>query len=436
MEPSQRKRITRNIDSLINLTDFDQLCQACYSNQLLSYTMIQNIYHFEPENHTEYTDDEDTIRRMRHKRLFLKITKRGPEAFEKLRQIFIALKYTDALNVLFGAGEDMISIRSSKITGTATLGNDVDNDAQVDQENIEDPNIMNNVGLNRQTSLSSTNNDNNTVLHEYNGLILPRKSISVQPASSITIDPKIGTYPMESKNKRGIFFMVKSDEHQSELDEDDHSLLSLFQQMAFKLYAYSNITLNKFHELLEQLLSSDVINGIECFVLALRSGGRIIDGEQRITFNDGSVVKVEEIQQHFYSQQCKHLVGKPKIFIYPYSEISNRTLSHTNRIQTDSIGQQVHLKHVSQLSDVINCYATTKGFMDQRDDENYKRYIQNFVDVIAEHACDTHFENMLKKIQKNVAVLSVSRGQYLQMSSYDNISFNKVLYFNPGVNVN
>ncbi|XP_037821484.1 caspase Dronc-like isoform X2 [Lucilia sericata] len=432
MEPSQRKRITRNIDSLVNLTDFDQLCRACYSNQLLSNTMIQNIYNYEPENYTEYTDDEDTIKRKRHKRLFLKITKRGPEAFEKLRQIFIALKYKDALNILFGADEDMISIRSSKITGTATLANDVDDN----EENIEDHNNRDNVGLNRQISLSRTNNDNNTDLHEYKGLIQPRKPIFVQPATSITIDPKIGTYPMESKNKRGIFFMVKSDEQQSELDEDDHSLLSLFQQLDFKLYAYSNITLNKFHELLEQLLCSDAINGVECFVLSLRSGGRIIDGEQRITFNDGSVVKVEEIQQHFYSQQCKQLVGKPKIFIYPYSEISNRTLSHTNRIQTDSIGQQVHLKHVSQLSDVINCYATTKGFMDQRDNENYTRYIENFVDVMAAHACDTHFENMLKKIQTNVAVLSVSRGQYLQMSSYDNISFNKVLYFNPGIHVN
>lgn len=237
---------------------------------------------------------------------------------------------------------------------------------------------------------------------------------------------------MESKNKRGIFFMVNSDDHQrQELDDDAHSLLSLFQQLGFKLYAYNNITLTQFFYLLEELLSSDKINDIECFVLVLKTSIRLIENVQYMTFSDGSVVKVEQIQTFFYHRNCKQLYGKPKIFLYPCSESPNK---YSTQIQTESVSNGVGFKHVAQLSDVINCYATTISMMDEHNNENYSRYIQCFVNVVAQHACNTHFENMLKIIHSHVATLGKTFG-YLQMPSYDNISFNKMLYFNPGINL-
>ncbi|XP_065360667.1 caspase Dronc-like [Calliphora vicina] len=424
MESNQRKRIEKNIDSLVNLTDFDKLCLACYDGHLLSSKMIQNICHYLPQTISEDCGVDDKIKRERHKLLFKKITKRGPDAFEKLHKIFTALKYKEALHILFDADEGMISLSSSKKTGKPTSGNNIDK------------NIINDTALiGQSTHTCRTNNDTNITLHEYEGLIQPKKPISVQKANRITIDPNFGTYHMESKNNRGILFMVSSDKQQHELYDDDHSLMSLFQQLGFKVYAYSNISLNKFLELLDELLSSDNINDIECFVLALRAGGRLIDGVQWTTFNDGSVVKVEDIQKYFYHQRCKQLVGKPKIFIYPYSEVPNKCVSSSREIQTDSVGREVRLKQVSQLSDVINCYATTKGFLDHRDNENYSCYIQNFVDVVAAHAFNTHFEDMLKIIQDNVEKLSIKRG-HLQIASNENISFNKILYFNPGIIVN
>lgn len=226
-----------------------------------------------------------------------------------------------------------------------------------------------------------------------------------------------------------------ADERRLGADEDAHSLLSLFKQLGFKLYAYKNLSQEKFFELLDQLLKSDEIKNTECFVMALMTHGTLVDGVQFITFTDGSVVKVEEIEKRFYHENCTQLVGKPKIFIYPYcrGEISDKGVTFINKTQTESIGSlKRSINNISQLSDVIKCYATTAGFVAHRDVEDGSWYIQSFVDIMAEHAHNTSFEEMLKIIQAGIAKLRTSRGE-LQTASYVNIGFNKILYFNPGI---
>ncbi|XP_023293897.2 caspase Dronc-like [Lucilia cuprina] len=436
MNDNQRNRILQNIDSLVDFTDFKTLCDACYRNNLLSYTMIQNIHHVEPENSLADTFDEDTIKRERHKRLFVKITKRGPEAFEMLCRILLDLKYIDALKKLHDDDKGMISISSSKKTGTATSGNTEINHVNVANNNIDDRDGT----ISRQFSRCDSDD---ITLHQYADTIQPKKDVNVLKAKRILKHNSIDTYSMESKNNRGVFFMVNivdfpTEERRSGADEDTHSLLSLFKQLDFKLYAYKNLTQKKFFALLDELLSSDEIRDTECFVMALMTHGQMSDGVQWIYFHDGSVVKVKEIEKRFYHENCTQLVGKPKIFIYPYcrGEISDKGVNVVSKTQTEGVGTTRRaINNIAQLSDVIKCYATTAGFVAHRDVENGSWYIQSFVDIMAAHAYNTSFEEMLKIIQAGISKLRTNNNE-LQTASYVNIGFNKILYFNPGIYAN
>lgn len=146
MDDNHRKLIIKNIDSLVNLTDFDKLCQACLVYNLLTDVMIHNIRHTDPGKIPPETCDELSIRKERHKRLFLKITKRGPEAFRKLRQIFKELKYKEASKLLFD-NDTYISITSSKQKKRPVLDDDETTD---DQENIPNNNIDDRDGTERR----------------------------------------------------------------------------------------------------------------------------------------------------------------------------------------------------------------------------------------------------------------------------------------------
>lgn len=124
MEDNQRKRILQNIEALVRDTDFRILCEACLEYNLLTPVMVSNIYQAEPQKSSSEHGNEDSIKTDRHKRLFIKITKRGPKAFEKLIQILHNLNYKAALRTLNGDDDRFLSISQSKNSGQPTMSKD------------------------------------------------------------------------------------------------------------------------------------------------------------------------------------------------------------------------------------------------------------------------------------------------------------------------
>ena len=147
MDDNQRKRILQNTDTLIRQTDFEKLRDACLSYDLLTSTMISNIYDAEPQKTSSERWTAEMIKNDRHKRLFEKITKRGPEAFGKLCLILQHLNYKDAINTLKGNDDRMISISQSKETGKPTIYRE-----DVNAGNLVNNNIDINDRLNREVS--------------------------------------------------------------------------------------------------------------------------------------------------------------------------------------------------------------------------------------------------------------------------------------------
>ncbi|XP_075164243.1 death regulator Nedd2-like caspase [Haematobia irritans] len=445
MDDKHRKLIYENIDGLIQRTNFEQLSHACVITGLLSPVMLQNVNRIEFSDTGEPMTDEQ-IRIERHKKLFIKITKRGPEAFLKLRRILSDLKYDGALGLLMG-NDPYISIHSQKEQAAPVTPPDENDPNDNNVTHIDDRrcSVNNDVDIRdtpyveRDRRRSSTKSINvETTLKEYTGEIRPKEPFEVKKSRRIIKHPSLETYPMQSKENRGVFFMVNMIDFLLEKDrrdgaeEDAHSLLHLFKELGFKLFSYTNLSHDVFFKILNELIQSDYAKNADCFVMALMTHGNMEEDVQRITFSDGSVVKVKDIEKCFHHHVCKNLVNKPKIFIFPFcrGDMSERGVFNT-KVQTDSITFNYKINNIPILSDLIVCYATSEGFKAHRDPEYGSWYIQSFVKYMAQNAHDTSFEDIIKKIQHELSKLRTDEGQ-LQTANYVNRGFNKALYFNPG----
>ncbi|XP_061391056.1 caspase Dronc [Musca vetustissima] len=455
MDSEHRKRIENNIDRLISCTKFDELSHACLAMGLLSPVMLQIINRV-PENQMVMSEAE--IQGERHKRLLKKITKRGPDAFATLCRICSDLHYDTALGILVDNNR-YLSIHNNKMALAGAMipnqeyGNRINNNNNSNNHdedsrrssisNADEGDEDNGDGAYQQIDRrrSSTKPFKSApILEEYTGEIRPKHKFKVEKAKRILKHPSLDTYPMESKDNRGVFFMVNminfplEQDRRDGADEDSHSLLHLFKEMNFKIFSFTNLSHNDFFRLLEELLKSHYTKNTECFVMALMTHGNMDASVQRITFSDGAVVKVKEIEEYFHHHVCENLVNKPKIFLFPFCRGDMLELGVINKVQTDSItfNAAPKMKNIPILSDLLLCYATSEGFKSHRDPDNGSWYIQSFVKNMAMHAHDTSLEDIIKKIQADTMHLRTPDGS-LQTANYVNVCFNKALYFNPGI---
>lgn len=98
MDDKHQKIIKENINKLVQHTELKPLLQACRREGLLSQQMVCNL-HLDSKSMVDIGGSQ-TLDQIMHKKLFDKITHRGPEAFEKLKQILKDLDNVEALQVL------------------------------------------------------------------------------------------------------------------------------------------------------------------------------------------------------------------------------------------------------------------------------------------------------------------------------------------------
>lgn len=155
---------------------------------------------------------------IKHRTLLEKITKRGPEAFDKLLSICNESGYEEAHKIL-------------KPTASYSEYNSI--------RHIRD-----------STTESGSQISENTVikLEPYTEPINDQFKINVVKSTMISSDSKIKTYEMRSE-KRGVFFFVnntlmegsQSERHTAHMDKD--YLISLFRGLGFTIFYYENILL-------------------------------------------------------------------------------------------------------------------------------------------------------------------------------------------------
>lgn len=253
----------------------------------------------------------------KHEKLFEKITRRGPNAYEMLLAICRDLNYSDAYQIL----------KPNSYNGQmhSTHGNPKSMD---DKDNSTDKPIKPNI---RMKPITESNSKISTQIPQiarslelipYTDNVADDIKWQVKKSTVIHSCDKLNTYPMNGKC-RGIFCFIniinfKNHQKRNGAIEDKKNLIHLFRGLGFTIFYYEDVTYDELDKILSNLIASDYFRKTDCFVFGLLSHGEYNSGVTRVLFYDDSIIKVEHIIEKFSNSNCRNLLNKPKIFIFPF----------------------------------------------------------------------------------------------------------------------
>ncbi|EAA13168.4 AGAP004754-PA [Anopheles gambiae str. PEST] len=422
MNNKDRFLITHNVEKLVNYTNYKQLSFECIQQKMLSPTMVSRI--------EGIAQDEVT----RHKKLFEKITKRGPKAFDTLLAIcqqafptaYLILKPNSNDNQMHSTHNPQ-RVRSvscnvaPKVYSLRSPG-DVDD------------------GKNNNFASNALVEESKCILQVYPDILPTTFSVklSTRPAET---HPKVPAYPMKGRN-RGVAFIVnvitflkKVHPTRNGADIDGRNLISVFQQLGFVVFYYEDITMGDLKELLAQLKESEHLS-CDCFAFYILSHGDHRKGSDYIFLHDNSLLRVEDLLTEFNSVNCKRLVHKPKLFFISIcrgvqSDLGAYRLS-TNTERDGMIDPGKPLpSNIATYCDMLVCYATVPGFAAHRDTNTGSWFVESMCKIWSEHAHDTDVEILMKLVGEYASSYRTEHSA-LQTICTEQRGFFKQLFLNPG----
>lgn len=260
-------------------------------------------------------------------------------------------------------------------------------------------------------------------------------NLKITEALDFGSHPLIPSYIMKSKI-RGVFFYVNnihfggSAEPRDGATKDRDNLITLFREMNFSVFYFEDLTRDEFtNKICLLLLELKLLKTADSFVCCIQTHGDRKGNLSMMQFSDGTELSTEHVVSYFSNSSCPSLANKPKVFFFPFcrGKISDQRLK-VMKTQTDSASNSP----MPSYNDILICYATIPGYQAHRDTELGSWYVQELCKVFAEHAHDTHLEDMLKIVGAKTMLMTDRQGEgFVQVASTENRGFNKLLFFNP-----
>uniref|UniRef100_A0A2M4AQU3 Putative caspase-1 n=1 Tax=Anopheles triannulatus TaxID=58253 RepID=A0A2M4AQU3_9DIPT len=431
MNHQDRFAISSTLDKLVLTTNYPVLRYESIQKCLVTPIMVERI--------EQLAQDETN----RHKRLFEKITKRGPKAFTILLDI-CQRHFPGAYALLYPASNNnnqMHSTLNPKRQRSISFNVLSRSNTQRSQGDVEDgKNIM-----------SSTLSEESKCCLEVYPNMLPHTftvTLTRSPSSMDTTfdaqrgqNVKVPSYSMKSRN-RGVAFIVNVIDFVKNVhpkrngaDIDGRNLISIFQQLGFVVFYYENITKSDLDDLLVQLKESEYLS-CDCFAFYILSHGDHKKGSDYIFLHDNSILLVEDLLTEFNTVNCAKLIRKPKLFFIStcrgvQPDLGSYRLS-SNTERDGMIDPKKPLPtNIATYCDMLVCYATVPGFAAHRDTNTGSWFVESMCKVWAEHAHDTDVENMMKLVGAHASTYRTETAA-LQTICTEQRGFFKLLYLNPG----
>lgn len=233
-----------------------------------------------------------------------KITKRGPQAFDKLLLICTESGYQEAHRILkpTASYSEYHSIRDSTTESITQINENID-----------------------------------IKLEPYTNPINDQFAVNVVKSTMRSSDIQSKSYEMLSEKR--IFFFVnntkigESERNTAHMDKD--YLISLFRGLGFTIFYYENILLKvfiklmikltyklnyknfqKLNKLIDQLVASEYLKKVDTFAFAILCDGYTSKQNSIFRFPDHTE-RVNYFLKKFNNQNCPNLINSPKIFMFP-----------------------------------------------------------------------------------------------------------------------
>uniref|UniRef100_A0A8C1UZC4 Caspase-6 n=1 Tax=Cyprinus carpio TaxID=7962 RepID=A0A8C1UZC4_CYPCA len=230
--------------------------------------------------------------------------------------------------------------------------------------------------------------------------------------SLFSLDPN-EEYKMDHK-KRGMA-LIFNHEHfywqlmlnsRSGTAADRQNLVRRFQDLGFEVKAYDDY---KREEVLSTIREAAAANHVDadCFVCVFLSHGE----NGHIFANDGQI-QIQEITDLFKGNECRSLVGKPKIFILQACRGDKHDDAVTPMDVVDSKVNEVvvdagALWTLPAGADFLMCYSVAEGYYSHRETVNGSWYIQDLCEILRRYGSTLEFTDILTLVNRKVSIRSV-----------------------------
>lgn len=453
MNQRERQRIFHLMEPLIQNTNYDILKKECFRRFVLSEVMIAII------------EDRNLDEHSRHKKLFEKITKRGPTAFQALLEI-CKENFPSAYKLLSGGIN--LNLNQQQQTGhpdtfnstfhpnrrravSANYGESSRQQLAIPQQRFERLSIgSRSISAEDEDDAKNNNNrgDDDEEIETTDGKMrLTEYTEQVQELFKVELTARpprqrlLEAYPMKS-SRRGVIFIVniikyKNNTHpmRNGAEADRDNLVSLFRQLGFTVFYYEDLTNEDFMYLVKELKNSPHLSA-ECFAFYILAHGNHNKGWDKIYLHDNSVLYVHEILRQFNNENCPKLIGRPKLFFFSICRGDKADFGqYRSAEQTERDGMINRNKeppmNMPTFADMYICFSTVPGFSAHRDTSLGSWLVESMCKVWAKHAHDTDVERLMKLVGKEMA--SYRTEHYgMQTLASEQYGFYDLLYLNPG----
>ncbi|XP_046724659.1 caspase-6-like isoform X1 [Silurus meridionalis] len=211
-------------------------------------------------------------------------------------------------------------------------------------------------------------------------------------------------------------------------NKDRDILRDSFQDLGFEVRCHDN---KKKAEVLEEISKAAAANhaDADCFVCIFLSHG----DEGEIEAYDKKI-QIKKITDAFRGDECKSLIGKPKIFIFQACAGDKSEDPVTGMMAEDSDEEEVmeeaaNIYTIPAGADFLMCYSVAPGFKAFRHTETGSFYIQDLCKLLQVDGSTMEFTELLTQVN-----LAVSRRTFntfkKQMPCFTSL-LTKNLYFRP-----
>ncbi|KAK2852351.1 hypothetical protein Q7C36_007552 [Tachysurus vachellii] len=222
-------------------------------------------------------------------------------------------------------------------------------------------------------------------------------------------------------------FQFGQERRGTKIDRD--ILKQRFQALGFEVNIHDNK--NK-TEVLEEILKAAEMDhaDADCFVCVFLTHGK----EGQISASD-DMINIKEITDPFRGDQCKSLVGKPKIFIFQACAGEKYEDAVTGMVGGFSDDTEEDLPYIYTIpagADFLMCYSVAEGFYSFRDIKSGTFYIQDLCEMLEQHGSTLEFTELLTlvnlKVSRRDAKMGLGKMPKKQMPCFTSM-LTKKLYF-------
>ncbi|XP_070545003.1 caspase-3-like [Ptychodera flava] len=182
-------------------------------------------------------------------------------------------------------------------------------------------------------------------------------------------------------------------------DVDREKLKEMFKKLAFSVKIYNNLTCGELKDVLKALSEEDHSNS-DCLAIAIQSHGAD-NGD--IYGSDDETIPILQVAEYFLGDNCKSLVGKPKLF---FIQACQGTKTDPGVDQVDAALDESHepTQRLPVWADFLICLSTMHGYYAFRNSEKGSWFIQAMDEVFRRHAESMDLISMMTRVNRKVAL--------------------------------